>query len=1154
MLKGNKASAVIFSILFALIIALSVVLGMFKDNIVPPVDTTSGVTSSENTTSIEDVSDATSSDNSSFVPSDDYILPTSKTDTTSVEFNAPEELRAVFLEAGVDFAKKPTDTETRIRADIDSAFQSAKAMSLNTILFDTLLEGEAVVYNDANLPMYMEDFDMLDYAVKKAREYDMYLYAVISPSLTVDENGKLVNSFSTSPQALAETKRQFEFLAETYAVDAIVINNYYYEEYDVAYSDYVLYGNHIGFENFKHYAVEKNIETAAKTIRNTNNDILVVLYADGIWKNQSTDPTGSLTTAPFESYTHGYADTKKLIESGIFDAVMIEALGSMTAVTIPFQPIVTWWDTVAEANNVDLYVMHASSKACSTSTGWASPDQLTKQLVAARKFDTYTGSCFDSFNDLVRDPKGSTTALSKYFDNEETDDLILKELVITRPSKKTFTTTEPLVQFSGASAPLFELLLNSNAVQTDSTGMFALELELNPGTNTFKFEHKGKTVEYTITRDIDIIKDVSPIGSIAVDGQDKITVSVLAYNGSTVNAKLGSTTIALQVDDTATDNTDLNSDYKLYTGTFTVPAATNVMQSLGQITFSASWDTLSDSAKGATVTVNKKAELGSGRLVIVTAEAAETFPTGVINDYSDPNYFPLPKGTIDRVLGQEITYVEEGVTFKYYKLESGVRVYSKDISFITETKIPDNQITGLTVTADNNTTKVILDTKYKVPFKASYDGSKITFKFAYTTTVPASLRLTKNPLFSAANWSGTTLTLMLSSNGCFMGFKSYYNSADDLVLEFNNPALVQSSSNAYGYSLFGTRIALDSGHGGGNNPGAVGVHPSYPESTINQLITTYLKQELESIGATVYFIDSISTDPSLESRVQQAKKFNAHMMISIHQNSALSSKVTGSEAFYFNQYSKKLAENIASRIYSAVPTNNRGAKFGYFYVTRDTQFPATLVECGFISNSEEHYKLMQSSTQQALAKAITEGVIAFARATGGASSFAMGTESVGTGTSVPDDNNSSTSSTSSTSSGSQSLPSTSSNPSSDASNETSSTPTSSENTSSVDTSVPSVISPSSTTSFVNLNGASIKMPIQICLGEGANAIASAQVQFVEGMKDYKIYNEQKDVVVIGNMVYINIELFSKGTYKFKIVGKDSYGSVKFEQTITFAVI
>ena len=157
---------------------------------------------------------------------------------------------------------------------------------------------------------------------------------------------------------------------------------------------------------------------------------------------------------------------------------------------------------------------------------------------------------------------------------------------------------------------------------------------------------------------------------------------------------------------------------------------------------------------------------------------------------------------------------------------------------------------------------------------------------------------------------------------------------------------------------------------------------------------------LEEVGATVYLIDSVTTDPSLASRVNQAKSFGAHLMISVHQNSALSSTASGTEAFYFNEYSRLLATKVASLVSSAIPTNNRGAKFGYYYVTRDTQFPGILLEAGFISNSSEHYALMQDSTQQAIAKAVINAIIAYGKETGGASSFATGTQSSGEASNV----------------------------------------------------------------------------------------------------------------------------------------------------------
>ena len=43
---------------------------------------------------------------------------------------------------------------------------------------------------------------------------------------------------------------------------------------------------------------------------------------------------------------------------------------------------------------------------------------------------------------------------------------------------------------------------------------------------------------------------------------------------------------------------------------------------------------------------------------------------------------------------------------KYYILNSGVRVYSKDISVIDDRELEDNMITAMNVTSDNNYTYV----------------------------------------------------------------------------------------------------------------------------------------------------------------------------------------------------------------------------------------------------------------------------------------------------------------------------------------------------------------------------------------------------------------------------------------------------------------
>ncbi len=1056
MFKNKKVAATVISVMFVLITAIMAFVGIMYKNgwdisniqIKLPTFIQTGTTPSE---------DTSSEDTSSQEPT--YILPKIENVTVG-NFNSPDEMRAVFLTPGEDFYKTQDDTVATVKKDIETAVEKAKEFSLNTVVVFTDIEGK-VIYNTPYAEMKDATFDTLDYILKTARANDLYVYAVLSPSHIIDENNKTVHPDDTNSLTLKKIYDRFYTFTQNYNLDGIVLNDYYYETTQKSYVQYLKYGYGMGYEEYQEYVCETHITTAAKAIRNANNNVQICLYADGVWLNSTENELGSKTTASFQAYKDGRSNTKKYVEKGLVDAVFVEALGSLTANTIPFQNIVSWWNRRAQVSMMPMYIVHAATKVGSNSTGWTLTDQLVRQIIAAKDYEQYSGSCFNSLSSLIENKGGSTTALVSYYNDEISDDLILKDLAITKPSQKNFVTTEPVIQFAGASAPAFELLFNGEKLERDETGFFSMTVELKPGVNTFSFEHKGKTTTYTIERKVEVLKEISPTGSIAVDGGDKITVSALAYKNSKVTATLGRTTVTLSVSDDQTDSTDNNSDYQLYTATITAPSATSKDQNLGSIKVEATWEGYSAIATGASVRVNKKPVVGTGKIIKITANEAETFPIGVLNDYSHPDYFPLPKGTIDRVASEELTYIEAGVTYKYYKLESGVRVYSKDITFIEETSLSNNKIAGITVTANDTNTKVMFRTDIKVPFVVTYNGSSVVLDFKYTTKVPASMSLNKNPLFTSATWSGSKLTLKLAKSGAFLGFNSYYD-GNNLVLRFNNPLLIQSSSNAYGWTLNGTRIAIDSGHGGGNNPGAVGVHPSYPEATINQAITSYLRTALENLGATVYLIDSVTTDPSLNSRVQQAKNFNAHIMISVHQNSALSSSATGTEAFYFNDYSKTLATEVSKKVSAAIPTNNRGAKFGYYYVTRDTQFPGILLETGFISNPGEHYALMQSSTQQAIAKAVVNGIISYAKLTGGGSNFATGTQTSGEGPTVSEgtssetssDTSSETSSDTSSETSSETSSTTSSDTSSETSSETSSSSSSesSEKTSSSETS------------------------------------------------------------------------------------------------------
>ena len=159
--------------------------------------------------------------------------------------------------------------------------------------------------------------------------------------------------------------------------------------------------------------------------------------------------------------------------------------------------------------------------------------------------NTAVTTAFGSLAALKENVGGSTDVLLRYYADQIEEQDILTDLTVSTPEKRTYTTQEPQVNFYGASDPNFPLTLNGQELQRNSEGVFSLEMDLEPGLNTFTFEHKEKSVVYKITREVVIIQEVSPSGSLTVEGSTQIGVTVMAYSGSTVTASLGGASVTL---------------------------------------------------------------------------------------------------------------------------------------------------------------------------------------------------------------------------------------------------------------------------------------------------------------------------------------------------------------------------------------------------------------------------------------------------------------------------------------------------------------------------------------------------------------------------------------------------------------------------------
>ena len=148
----------------------------------------------------------------------------------------------------------------------------------------------------------------------------------------------------------------------------------------------------------------------------------------------------------------------------------------------------------------------------------------------------------------------------------------------------------------------------------------------------------------------------------------------------------------------------------------------------------------------------------------------------------------------------------------------------------------------------------------KAAYTFQYSSGAITIDFHYTDSVPDDLSLSKNPLFSSATWSGSTLKLKLKSG--FLGYKAYYESDTGyLVFQCNNPPASMSSA----------RIVIDPGHCN-TDPGALGFREDYNQYEVNLAISKYLKAELESMGAYVYMNNTTNGKVELLTRLNNGRE------------------------------------------------------------------------------------------------------------------------------------------------------------------------------------------------------------------------------------------------------------------------------------------
>jgi len=174
-------------------------------------------------------------------------------------------------------------------------------------------------------------------------------------------------------------------------------------------------------------------------------------------------------------------------------------------------------------------------------------------------------------------------------------------------------------------------------------------------------------------------------------------------------------------------------------------------------------------------------------------------------------------------------------------------------------------------------------------------------------------------------------------------------------------------------------VVIDPGHGGPDS-GAIGIG-GLRETDVVLDVSKIVTKILNKKGVKVKMTRTNEIDLDLGPRVSMANNTKADIFVSIHANASVGKKrnINGLETFYYSGWKGRLlAEKIQKQIIKVSPGSpDRGVRRGSYFVIKQTNMPAVLVEIGFVTGKLDGSRLSKDMHRERVAYAIARGILEY---------------------------------------------------------------------------------------------------------------------------------------------------------------------------------
>ena len=350
-----------------------------------------------------------------------------------------EEMRAMWI-SYLEYMEMPKD-EAGFKAAVDKMFDRSVDLGMNAVIVHVRSHSDAMYPSDyypwsifaSGTQGTDPGYDPLAYMVSAAHSRGLEFHAWLNP-YRVTGYGTYWNQTAASnpvrvwqsdgdqandrwallhkgeyylnpsiPEVRALVINGIKEIVKNYDVDGIHFDDYFYP------SNYPLpagEGKDGAVANSRRQDINQMVQKVYKTIKKIDSSVDFGISPIGIWKNQSSDPEGSLTSGG-EGYYSVFADAKAWTQNGWIDYIVPQIYWEIGHAKADYATLVEWWANAVRGTNVKLYIGQGIYKDEIAST-------ITKNLSANRKYFNVKGNAYFSLRDLLANRQGVAESIKEY--------------------------------------------------------------------------------------------------------------------------------------------------------------------------------------------------------------------------------------------------------------------------------------------------------------------------------------------------------------------------------------------------------------------------------------------------------------------------------------------------------------------------------------------------------------------------------------------------------------------------------------------------------------------------------------------------------------------------------------------------------------------